>query len=250
MQLVLTRIILRHLRLETSIHLPNFGQLNKLWEKLFWYCCEGWSFLIELTACFDPVNVIRKKETIAYRGVWVTRQVATPKRNSCHMGLLYPHIAQVCAQQRALFYTWIHFIQQLAVFIKHIFTARLTTGLLCSPRLPVSDFMRQNAWIVCFFLSGNVLILKVGYALKCEIVLHRGGKNQRCKGFFFSFKECKPFGYPKQRRLFIQRAKEKHQRNRLKHKIPLLLLLNLPQDFMKTLFGADTTNLFNLFSDS
>lgn len=181
MQLVLTRIILRHLRLETSIHLPNFGQLNKLWYKLFWYCCEGWSFLIELRACFDPVNAIRKKETIAYRGVWVTRQVATPKRNSCHRGLLYPHIAQLCVQQRALFYTWIHFIHQLAVFIKHIFTARLTTGLLCSPRLPASDFMRQNANV----LTGNVLILKVGYALKSEIVLHRGGKNQRCKGFFF-----------------------------------------------------------------
>lgn len=184
MQLVLTRIILHHLRLETSIHLPNFGQLNKLWEKLFWYCCEGWSFLIELTACFDPVNVIRKKETIAYRGVWVARQVATPKRNSCHRGLLYPHIAQVCAQQRALFYTWIHFIQQLAVFIKHIFTARLTTGLLCSSRLPGSDFMRQNACIFCFFFIGNVLILKVGHALKCEIVLQRGRKNQRCDDFF------------------------------------------------------------------
>lgn len=172
MQLVLTRIILRHLRLETPIHLPNFGQLNKLWEKSFWYCCEGWSFLIELTACFDPVNVIRKKETIAYRGVWVTRQVATPKRNSCHRGLLYPHIAQVCAQQRALFYTWIHFIQQLAVFIKHIFTARLTTGLLCSSRLAVSLHQTLCAKTTgsSAFFTGNVLIRKVGHSLKYEIV--------------------------------------------------------------------------------
>lgn len=68
--------------LETPIHLPNFGQLNKLWEKLYCHCCEGWSFLIELTACFDPVNVIRKKETIAFKGAWVMRQVETPKRTS------------------------------------------------------------------------------------------------------------------------------------------------------------------------
>lgn len=46
---------------------------------------------------------------------------------------------------------------------------------------------------------------------------------------------------------FIRRAKEKHQWNRRKHKIPLLLLLNLPQDFMQTLFGADTTNLLTCF---
>lgn len=208
MQLVLTRIILRHLRLETPIHLPNFGQLNKLWEKLFWYCCEGWSFLIELTACFDPVNVIRKKETIAYRGVWVTRQVATPKRNSCHRGLLYPHIAQVCAQQRALFYTWIHFILQLAVFIKHIFTARLTTGLLCSPRLPASDFMRQNAWIFCFFHWERFnpegwLRFKVRY----RVASWR--EKSKMWGFSFSFKEFKLFGYPKQWRLFLYSAQKK-----------------------------------------
>lgn len=42
------------------------------------------------------------------------------------------HCSSFSPKQRALFYTWIHFIQQLAVFFKHIFTARLTTGLLCA----------------------------------------------------------------------------------------------------------------------
>lgn len=110
--------------LETPIHLPNFGQLNKLWEKLYCHCCEGWSFLIELTARFDPVNVIRKKETIAFRGAWVMRQVETPERKNstkaagkCHRGTFVPsHCSSFFPpKQRALFYTWIHFIQQLAV---------------------------------------------------------------------------------------------------------------------------------------
>ncbi len=91
--------------------------------------------------------------------------------------------------------------------------------------------MRQNANV----LTGNVLILKVGYALKCEIVLHRGGKNQRCKGFFFLLKNSKTETFYTARK---RKAPVKQ--------IPLLLLLN-SHDFMKTLFGADTTNLLTCF---
>lgn len=49
---------------DPPIHLPNFGQFNQLGERGRWLCQGGRSLLIELTACFDPVNVIRKGETI------------------------------------------------------------------------------------------------------------------------------------------------------------------------------------------
>lgn len=55
--------------LAIPIHLPNFDQFNKLWEKLLWHCSRGQSLMIELTACSDPVNVIRAKETIAFKRV-------------------------------------------------------------------------------------------------------------------------------------------------------------------------------------
>lgn len=89
----------------------------------------------------------------------------TKASSKCHRGLLYPHIAQVFPpKQRALFYTWIHFIQQLAVFFKHIFTARSTTGLLCA--LPLTDSgcshaSRQSAPILFYVVTGNVLIWKL-----------------------------------------------------------------------------------------
>lgn len=100
----------------------------------------------------------------------------TKASSKCHRGLLYPHIAQVFPpKQRALFYTWIHFIQQLAVFFKHIFTARSTTGLLCA--LPLTDSgcshaSRQSAPILflccdweCFNLETFSIL---GYIWSCE----------------------------------------------------------------------------------
>lgn len=130
--------------LETPIHLPNFGQLNKLWEKLYCYCCEGWSFLIELTARFDPVNVIRKKETIAFRGAWVMRQVETPERKNstkaagkCHRGTFVPsHCSSFPPQTKGiiLYLNTFHTTIGCFFFFKHIFTARSTTGLLSAHR--------------------------------------------------------------------------------------------------------------------
>lgn len=55
--------------------------------------------------------------------------------SKCHRGLLYPHIAQVfCPKQRALFYTWIHFIQQLAVFLQTYFHSKVHNRfIVCAP---------------------------------------------------------------------------------------------------------------------
>lgn len=39
-----------------SLNLTNLGRTHS------GIVCQGWSFLIELTPCFDPVNVIRKKK--------------------------------------------------------------------------------------------------------------------------------------------------------------------------------------------
>jgi len=56
-----------------------------------------------------------------------------------------------------------------------------------TPRLRLHAPKRLD---LLLFFTGNVLILKVGYALKCNIVLNRGGKkikDVRIFSFFFSF---------------------------------------------------------------
>lgn len=112
-----------------SLNLTNLGRTHS------GIVCQGWSFLIELTPCFDPVNVIRKKKrdgreknnSRVQKGVF---GYSAQKRTK---GLLFffvcvspcPHVAQVRVRQRALFYTWIHFIQQSAVcFSPAIFSHR------------------------------------------------------------------------------------------------------------------------------
>lgn len=170
--------------LETPIHLPNFGQLNKLWEKLYCHCCEGWSFLIELTARFDPVNVIRKKETIAFRGAWVMRQVETPERKNstkaagkCHRGTFVPsHCSSFFPlKQRALFYTWIHFIQQLAVSSSsNIFSQQ---GPLCAHRFkPLSCATTGFLFLLFLCVTENVFIWKLS---TCSMYIWSCGRIKR-----------------------------------------------------------------------
>jgi hypothetical protein len=133
-------------RLQTPIHLPNFGQFNKLQEKLLWLCQGGWSLLIELTACFDPVNVIRKGETIALRGLWVMRPSGDAKAHSSQReqvaatGNFCTRPSPKFWHKKALFHTWIRLIQRLSIFCKHIFTALLTFYV------PLSRAPFLNVW--------------------------------------------------------------------------------------------------------
>lgn len=62
-----------------SLNLTNLGRTHS------GIVCQGWSFLIELTPCFDPVNVIRKKKKKRERkkqqsrpegGLWLQRAKA------------------------------------------------------------------------------------------------------------------------------------------------------------------------------
>lgn len=95
------------------------------------------------------------------------------------------HCSSFSPKQRALFYTWIHFIQQLAVFFKHIFTARLTTGLLCAL---LATLMRQHSllrlFLILFFRERCNLetFIGLGFIWSCERCrrikssIERGGK--------------------------------------------------------------------------
>lgn len=164
-----------------------------------------------------------------------------------------PHCSSLCPTKGIILYlNTFHTI--IGCFHQTYFHSKVNNRFIVFSQAPSLGLHAPKRLYLTLFFTGNVLILKVSYALKCEIVASWREKSKLWGFFslfsFLSFKESKPFGYPKQRRLFIQRAKEKHQWNRRKHKIPLHLLLNLPQDFMQTLFGADTTNLFNLLSDS
>lgn len=99
------------------------------------------------------------------------------------------HCSSFSPKQRALFYTWIHFIQQLAVFFKHIFTARLTTGLLCA-LLPDSHHSHAptqfapDFFLILFFRERFNLesFIGLGFIWSCERCrrikssIERGGK--------------------------------------------------------------------------
>lgn len=98
------------------------------------------------------------------------------------------HCWSFSPKQRALFYTWIHFIQQLAVFFKHIFTARLTTDLLCALLLTdskCSHAPKQFDPAPFFFFQWERFNLEtftvLGYIWSCERCrrIKSGGDRER-----------------------------------------------------------------------
>lgn len=118
-----------------SLNLTNLGRTHS------GIVCQGWSFLIELTPCFDPVNVIRKKKKKRERkkqqsrpegGLWLQRAKAHKRT---FFFFLSPCCPSSCPTKGIILYlNTFHTTIGCLFFSSHIFTPGLNNGgLLCSP---------------------------------------------------------------------------------------------------------------------
>jgi len=100
-----------------------------------------------------------------------------------------PHCSSLCPTKGIILYLNT-FHTTIGCFHQTYFHSKVNNRFIVFAQTPRLRLHAPKRLDLLLFFTGNVLILKVGYALKCNIVLNRGGKkikDVRIFSFFFSF---------------------------------------------------------------